>query len=235
MADNNSREAVMSFLFQVGGKAGGTNAVAGIFGDLLPGRGNNLTQSLTDVVKSLSSVRTTSDAYAEAIASSTRALSQNTLTQSSAGSQGSASTIASVATSILGKSLGLIPSLVMSIARLFGGDDNKPAAPLQRYALPPQIQIDGANPSGNDPGISLVSYGQDGLPRRVVTSREISEPSASRQAGADAGSPSSPPQININIQAIDSRSFMDHSDEIARAVREAMLNMHSLNDVVSDL
>ena len=235
MADNNSREAVMSFLSQVGGKADGTNAVAGIFRDLLPGPGNNLTQSLTDVVKSLSSVRTTSDAYAEAIASSTRAISQNTLTQSGAGSQGSASTIASVATSILGKSLGLIPSLVMSIARLFGGDDKKPPTPLPRYALPPQIQIDGANPSGNDPSISLVSYGQDGLPRRVATSREINEPSASRQAGADVASPSSLPQININIQAIDSRSFMDHSDEIARAVREAMLNMHSLNDVVSDL
>jgi len=28
---------------------------------------------------------------------------------------------------------------------------------------------------------------------------------------------------------------MDHSHEIAKAVRDAMLNMHSLNDVISDL
>jgi hypothetical protein len=34
---------------------------------------------------------------------------------------------------------------------------------------------------------------------------------------------------------MDSRSFLDHSHDIASAVREAMLNMHSLNDVVNDL
>jgi hypothetical protein len=34
---------------------------------------------------------------------------------------------------------------------------------------------------------------------------------------------------------MDSRSFLEHSDEIARAVREAMLNSHALNDVVSEL
>jgi hypothetical protein len=28
---------------------------------------------------------------------------------------------------------------------------------------------------------------------------------------------------------------MDHSQDIATAVREAMLNMHALNDVISDL
>jgi hypothetical protein len=42
-------------------------------------------------------------------------------------------------------------------------------------------------------------------------------------------------QIVVNVQAMDSRSFIDHSQEIAQAVREAMLNMHALNDVVSEL
>ena len=42
-------------------------------------------------------------------------------------------------------------------------------------------------------------------------------------------------QITIQVQAMDSRSFLDHRDEIAQAVREAMLNSHSLNDVVSEL
>jgi len=41
--------------------------------------------------------------------------------------------------------------------------------------------------------------------------------------------------VTVQVQAMDSRSFLDHSAEIARAVREAMLNMHSLNDVVSEL
>ncbi len=34
---------------------------------------------------------------------------------------------------------------------------------------------------------------------------------------------------------MDSRSFLDHSDDIAQAVRQAMLNMNSLNDVVTSL
>jgi len=42
-------------------------------------------------------------------------------------------------------------------------------------------------------------------------------------------------QIVVNVQAMDSRSFLDHSQDIAQAVREAMLNMHALNDVVSEI
>ena len=34
---------------------------------------------------------------------------------------------------------------------------------------------------------------------------------------------------------MDSQSFLDHSYEIAQAVRQAMLNSHALNDVVNDL
>jgi hypothetical protein len=37
------------------------------------------------------------------------------------------------------------------------------------------------------------------------------------------------------VQAMDARSFMDHSAEIARAVREAMLHSHPINDVMSEL
>lgn len=41
--------------------------------------------------------------------------------------------------------------------------------------------------------------------------------------------------ILVQVQAMDSQSFLDHSQEIAQAVRQAMLNMHSVNDVISDL
>jgi hypothetical protein len=34
---------------------------------------------------------------------------------------------------------------------------------------------------------------------------------------------------------MDSQSFLDHSDEIAKAVQQALLGSHSLNDVISDL
>jgi hypothetical protein len=41
--------------------------------------------------------------------------------------------------------------------------------------------------------------------------------------------------ITVQVNAIDSRSFLDHSEDIARAVRDAMLHSHALNDVVNDL
>ena len=69
-----------------------------------------------------------------------------------------------------------------------------------------------------------VSHGaksKHGLPQATP-----SQSSAAQTAG---------PQISIQVNALDSQSFMDHSNEIADAVRQAMLNMHPLNDVVSDL
>ena len=47
--------------------------------------------------------------------------------------------------------------------------------------------------------------------------------------------PQSSTQIVVLVNAMDSRSFMDHSDEIAQAVRTAMLNSSSLNDVISEM
>lgn len=44
--------------------------------------------------------------------------------------------------------------------------------------------------------------------------------------------PAAAPQIQINVSALDSRSFVDRSDEIADAVRSAMLRSHSLSDVL---
>jgi hypothetical protein len=34
---------------------------------------------------------------------------------------------------------------------------------------------------------------------------------------------------------MDSQSFLDHSDDIAQAVRQSMLNMSSINDVITSL
>jgi hypothetical protein len=43
------------------------------------------------------------------------------------------------------------------------------------------------------------------------------------------------PQMTLNIQAMDAQSIMDRSGDIAQAVRSAMLNMNSINDVISDM
>jgi hypothetical protein len=42
-------------------------------------------------------------------------------------------------------------------------------------------------------------------------------------------------QVNIQVSAMDSKSFLDHSEDIAQAVRRAILNSSSLNDVIADL
>jgi len=50
-----------------------------------------------------------------------------------------------------------------------------------------------------------------------------------------AASGSTQAQVTVNVQAMDARSFLDRSGDIAMAVRDAMLNLNSINDVVNDL
>ena len=41
--------------------------------------------------------------------------------------------------------------------------------------------------------------------------------------------------VNIHVNAMDSKSFLDHSEDIAQAVRHALLNSSNLNDVIAGL
>jgi len=59
---------------------------------------------------------------------------------------------------------------------------------------------------------------------------------AAPQSSDATGSSSQQGQnILVQVQAMDSQSFMDRSNDIAQAVRQAMLNLHSVNDVIADL
>ena len=89
-----------------------------------------------------------------------------------------------------------------------------------------------------------VDYGQDGLPRPIWAPVQRRPGQPARSAGGELENPAWPapgaapvyaPAVTVQVQAMDSRSFMDHSDEIARAVREAILNSHALGSVVSEL
>ena len=118
---------------------------------------------------------------------------------------------------VLGAGLGLSP-LLSGIASLFGGsgDNSTPgsaAAPLARFTLPPSLQVNaGARESGGQ--TFAVDHPQGELPRAVR--------------------PVAPAQITVQVQAMDSRSFLDHSADIAMAVRQAMLESSVLNDVVRE-
>lgn len=68
------------------------------------------------------------------------------------------------------------------------------------------------------------------LPNAVNQTVHLNNSAAQRGSSGSNGS-----TIHVHVQAMDSQSFMNRSGDIAKAVKNAMLNSHSLNDVVSEL
>ncbi|MBM3725501.1 MAG: hypothetical protein FJW40_08765 [Acidobacteria bacterium] len=95
--------------------------------------------------------------------------------------------------------------LAGAVARLFGGRPEPAPAPLAITPRPPSIAFEGV---------------VGATPPRAA---------APRPAAASVAN------ITVQVQALDSRSFVDRRDDIARAVREAMLESHALNDVISEI
>ena len=174
---------------------------------------NDALRALTTQVDALRGVYQTQTAQ---VLENTAAVVQNTHSRTIE----AVSTVASVARSA-GSALGgglTISPLISGIAKLFGIGREPQALPaLTPFALPTTIALDGGVTQSGASPVSGVSYGQSGLPRAI------------------SAVPTANTTISVNVQAIDSRSFLDHSDDIARAVREAMLNSHPLNDVIAEI
>lgn len=139
----------------------------------------------------------------------TGALVDNTLSGRSGGALNAAKSI--------GNSLGLgmfLSPLVTGIAKLFGGGKKEEPPPLVKYSFPAATAFEGSVNGNRSGSIEPVRYGQNGLPQN--------------------SGPVSNQNVTIQIQALDSRSIMDRSDDIARAVREAMLNSHPINGTISE-
>jgi len=147
------------------------------------------------------------------------ALTQQTLAamvQPAGGGSGGDSilgTVGSALGSVLGGGLGLAP-LISGIAGLFGGGDSSAPAALPTYMAPLPIHL---NAGFSESGGSAfgVDRAQGGAPRAMTNS------------------PS--PRITVQVQAMDSQSFLDHSGDIALAVRQAMLQSNVLNDVIREV
>jgi hypothetical protein len=108
----------------------------------------------------------------------------------------------------LGGLLGLGASpLISGLASLFGGGKSAPP-PLNLYSAPQRVNLQAGLQNGS---VSAADYSQSGTPR------------------------SSQPQITLHVQAMDSKSILDRSSDIAQAVRQAMLQSHPINDVMADL
>jgi len=144
------------------------------------------------------------------------------ITASNSKSTGNA--VGSAVSKVFTSGLGLVP-LISGLLGLFGGGGPEEPPPLVKYAMPEKRYFQSADIGAN---LFSADYDQMGTPRAYSP-----EPAP---AALSAGAPAiAVPQISVNVQAMDARSFLDHSTEIAQAVRQAMLNLNSLNDVVSDL
>jgi hypothetical protein len=167
----------------------------------------NANQVLVDALGQASDAIT---AGTQATALNTQALADNSVSGSSKPGGATVSDVLDTASQVLGGGLSLMP-LVSLLSSLFGGQAGQ-STTLVPFSLPPALNLQ-SNISGQE-----VGWGENGLPR---------------QTGSDAATGGQ--QITVQVQAMDSQSFLDHSDDIAQAVRQAMLNLSSINDTISNL
>lgn len=213
MANNNPLSQVTTLL---GGGSGGSGG-SGTGGSAGSGGSGALTQQLTTITQQLQQLQTVNQTQMETLEANTAALGQNTSTKGSSGSS-TASAIGSTLENVFG--LGLSP-LISGLVSLFGGGGSSQPAPLVPYVAPAAVQAT-AGISSASSGAFAVDTADGGLPRAV--------PSPGSASSASSSSPTT--QITVQVQALDSQSFLDHSDDIAAAVRQAMLTSTTLNDVI---
>ncbi len=168
-----------------------------------------LSEQMSSLVTQITSLNSAQEAQLGAIQENTQAVTQNTTSKGATGAS-VGSTIGGVASSVLGGGLSLSP-LISGLLSLFGGGGQTEAAPTP-FTLPAPVQYQAGLTGGAGGEIGPVSYGQSGQARPE--------------------NQNSSPQVTIQVNAMDSQSFLDHSDDIANAVKTAILNSSSLNDVI---
>ena len=188
-----------------------TTATDGASGSSVPSSAPQ--SSLTDAVAlstvQLAQVRSAVENQLALLTENTRALSENTIAKSA----GSTAT-SSMLSAILGG--GLLGPVISGLMSLFGGgQQSESVTPLVKFALPSPVQFSAGVQGGASSGMD---YEQNDQPR-------LTSSSAVSQAQP----------ITVNVTAMDSRSFLDHSSEIASAVRRAILESSSLNDVIGEM
>ena len=182
----------------------------------------DLATSLSQAGQQIAQLQSAYQQQANLITENTQALQSNTSAKS--GSSGG-SVLGSVTSSLFGGALGFLSPIISGIASLFGG--TSAPQPLPIYTPPPPVSISGVLQATPVP--SQTSNAGAG-------SASGTGSTATPAPAASSGSQTNySPQITVNVSAMDSQSFMDRSNDIASAVRKAMLNMHPINSVVADL
>jgi len=193
------------------GGSGGSSATTSLAG-ALGSPSSDVTEQLTSLTTQITSLASAQQAQISALQDNTQAVTQNTSSRSGGGSS-AASTIEGAASSFLGGGLSSLSPLIGGLLSLIGGGGGQTLAVPAPFMLPLPIQST-AGVTANAPGqITPVSYGETGQPR--------------------AQSADNSPQVTIQVNAMDSQSFLDHSNDIAMAVKKAILSSSSLNDVIA--
>lgn len=117
-------------------------------------------------------------------------------------------------TGTLGSLANLNP-IVAGLMKLFGGGSTEETATLTKIERPTSVNYQGGVAERTGWGMGEIDYSASGMPRAVE--RYASTP------------------VVVQVQAIDSRSFLDHRDEIASAVKQALLESHGLGDVMREV
>lgn len=191
-----------------GGGTGGSSVTG-----LAQSSSSDLTEQLTSLTTQISSLTSIQQSQISALQDNTQALTQSSTSKTSSGSS-VGSTVASAASSFLGGGLSSLSPLITGLLSLFGGGGQTLAVPTP-FTLPSPVQSNGGLTASTPGQVVPVSYGDTGQPR--------------------AQSSSASQQITVQVNAMDSQSFLDHSDDIANAVKQAILNSNSINDVISSL
>jgi hypothetical protein len=206
MANRNPADEVAAVLGVSGGRA---SSGSGTPNDA----SSALTQQLTTITQQLQQLQSINQTQVETLVANTQAVAQNSTAKGSSG-ESTVTKVGSTLENIFG--LGLSP-LVSGLVSLFGGGSSSQPAPLVPFVAPPSVHVNAGISASSSSGAFAVETADGGLPRPVPA----------------ASAPTT--QITVQVQAMDSRSFLDHSDDIAMAVRQAMLTSTTLNDVIREV
>jgi hypothetical protein len=171
-----------------------------------------LEESMSRLTQGMEQLRISTQTQADSVNANTDALAQNTASQANKSGGTAASTVGRILSPVW-KATG-IGAIVSELSSLFRGGGDAQAASLTPYVAPAPIRYEATlSGAGNSGGTESATAERNGNGLRAAVA----------------------PTVQVNVQAIDSRSFLDHSDAIASAVRDAMLRSHSLNDVVNEI
>ncbi|MCL4794081.1 MAG: hypothetical protein KJZ84_05945 [Bryobacteraceae bacterium] len=191
-------------------------------GDELRSVADRLAASMTEALRSggVASETNTAQAAESLAAKLTQSLGSNRDgAAGGVGSLGAAVQNLESVTKRLGGPLGWMASLnpLLGLLRLFGGGGKPEAVELPKYDRPARQDYLGGIRAESGWSMREADYGAGWQARAIGEERAAA-----------------PAQVTVQVQAMDSRSFLDHRDEIAAAVRQALLESHSLGDVMGE-